>query len=266
MFGVGLRHQHFPHLLESDPKSLKVEWFEGITENFFDTEGRPLHVLEKIRRDFPVGLHGVSLSIASSEDLDFKYLEKVKRLYERIDPMVVSDHLCWTGHSKSNLHNLLPIAYNEESLKHLIPRIQKVQEYIKRPLALENLSAYFDLKSSTMTEWDFLRTLALSAGCKLLLDINNVYVNSQNHQFDPYTYVDSIPDHLVSEIHLAGFTDMGTHLFDTHSCPVWEPVWKLYQHKMKNLNVPVLVEWDEDIPDYHTLENEMLKARELARG
>jgi uncharacterized protein (UPF0276 family) len=267
MFGVGLRHQHFPHLLsalDENLESLQVNWFEGITENFFDTQGRPLQVLEKVRRDFPVGLHGVSLSIASSEDLNMEYLKKVKALYQRIDPVVVSDHLCWTGHRATNLHNLLPIAYNEESLNYLIPRIQKVQEFLGRQLSLENLSAYFDLKTSTMTEWVFLKLLAEKSGCKLLLDINNVYVNSQNHGFDPKLYLDAIPNALITEVHLAGFSDMGTHLFDTHSCPVWDPVWDLYVHKIKSgLKVPVLVEWDEDIPDYPVLEAEMLKARNL---
>lgn len=266
MFGVGLRHQHFPQLLASDPRSLKVDWFEGITENFFATEGRPLQVLEQIRREFPVGLHGVSLSIASAEDLDLDYLKKVKALYDRIDPIIVSDHLCWTGHKNRNLHNLLPVAYNDETLAYLVPRIQKVQELIARPLALENLSAYFDLTTSTMAEWDFLRTLARKSGCKLLLDLNNVYVNARNHGFDPRTYVDAIPNDCIAEVHLAGFSDMGTHLFDTHSCPVWDPVWDLFAHKWQSgLDVPVLVEWDEDIPAYDTLEAEAMKARTLAQ-
>lgn len=267
MFGVGLRHQHFPYLLkalETGPQEIAVDWFEGITENFFETEGRPLQVLEKIRRDFPVSLHGVSLSIASSEDLDLEYLKKVKTLYKRIDPLIVSDHLCWTGHKNRNLHNLLPIAYNEESLKWLVPRIQKVQDFIGRPLALENLSAYFDLHTSTMTEWDFLAALSKTSGCKLLLDINNVFVNSINHKFDPQVYVDAIPDSAIAEIHLAGYSDMGTHLFDTHSCQVWPGVWDLYRHKMRNgLHVPVLVEWDEEIPDFPVLRAEATKARTL---
>jgi uncharacterized protein (UPF0276 family) len=249
--------------LEVDPKQIQVNWFEGITENFFDTEGRPIQVLERIRRDFPVGLHGVSLSIASSEELNLDYLKKVKALYQRIEPMVVSDHLCWTGHKDRNLHNLLPIPYNEESLNYLIARIQKVQEILGRTLAIENLSAYFDLNSSTYTEWDFLRNLAQKSGCKILLDINNIHVNATNHGFNAYEYLDAIPNDLVAEIHLAGFSDMGTHLFDTHSCPVWPQVWQLFEHKMKsNFKVPILVEWDEDIPEYKVVENEAMKAQQ----
>ncbi len=270
MYGIGLRTQHFSHLsqvLETDPKQIKIDWFEGITENFFDTEGRPLQILEKVRHDFPVGLHGVSLFIAAAEPLDLEYLVKVKKLYQRIDPLVVSDHLCWTGHQTQNLHNLLPIPYNDESLNFLIPRIQKVQEVLGRQIALENLSAYFDLKTTTYTEWDFLRNLAQKSGCKILLDINNIYVNSVNLKFDPYVYIDSIPNELVAEVHLAGFTDMGTHLFDTHSCPVLPEVWKLFQHKIKSgLKAPVLVEWDEDVPDYAVVEAEALKAKGFSHG
>jgi uncharacterized protein len=268
MFGIGLRHQHFAHLLQTlevSPQAIKVDWFEGITENFFDTEGRPIQVLERIRRDFPVGLHGVSLSIASDEELDFDYLKKVKKLYDRIDPFITSDHFCWTGKKNSNLHNLLPVSYTNETMDLLIPKIQAVQDFLKRPLALENLSAYFGLKNADYTEWDFLRILAERAGCKLLLDLNNVYVNSVNQKFDPYTYVNSIPDNLISEIHLAGFTDMKTHLFDTHSCAVWPAVWELYQSRMKSgLKVPVLVEWDEDIPEFEVVEAEAMKAKSLA--
>ncbi len=267
MFGIGLRHQHFTHLLQTlevSPQSIKVDWFEGITENFFDTEGRPILVLERIRRDFPVGLHGVSLSIASEEEVDFEYLAKVKKLYDRIDPFITSDHFCWTGKKTTNLHNLLPVSYTNETLNILIPKIQSVQDYLKRPLSLENLSAYFSFKNAEYTEWDFLRILAQKAGCKLLLDLNNVYVNSVNQNFDPYIYVNAIPDELISEIHLAGYSDMKTHLFDTHSCPVWPNVWKLYKSRMKSgLKVPVLVEWDEEIPEYSIVEAEAIKARDM---
>jgi len=262
MIGVGLRHIHFPYL-ETKPQTT-VDWFEGITENFFDTEGRPLKMLEAIRRDYPVGLHGVSLSIGSAEELDFEYLKKTKVLYERIKPAVISDHLCWTGHKNRNLHNLLPLSYNQATLNYLVPRLQTVQEFYNREICIENLSAYLDMRDSDMTEWDFLRELAKKSGCKILLDINNIYVNSQNHQFDPYKYLDAIPDHLVGEMHLAGFTDMGDFLFDTHSRPVFPDVWKLFQHKIKNIKkTPVLIEWDEDIPEFSVLEAEAQKAREI---
>lgn len=270
MYGIGLRHQHFSHLLnklEDQPSEIKVDWFEGITENFFDTEGRPIRILERVRRDFPVGLHGVSLSIGSSEELNMNYLKKVKALYERIDPFLISDHLCWTGHEASNLHNLLPIPYNDEVLNYLIPRIQKVQEVLGRPLAIENLSAYFDLKASTYHEWEFLKLLGERSGCRILLDINNIYVNSVNHAFDPIKYISSIPNNLIAEVHLAGFTDMGTHLFDTHSCPVWPEVWNLFQAKMDTgLNAPVLIEWDEEIPAFEIVEQEAMKAKKICEA
>ncbi|MFZ4714626.1 MAG: DUF692 domain-containing protein [Bacteriovoracaceae bacterium] len=262
MIGVGLRHKHFPYLMEK-PQT-RINWFEGITENFLDTKGRPLEVLKEIRKDYPVGLHGVSLSIASHEELDFEYLKKVKTLYQMIDPIVISDHLCWTGSKNVNLHNLLPISYTEEMLQFLVPKISQVQDFFQRPLALENLSAYFSMKNSTMSEWDFLKVLAERSGCKLLLDLNNVYVNSQNQHFDPFLYVDSIPIKHVSEIHLAGFTDMGDYLFDTHSKPVFSEVWKLFTHKIKeNSKVPVLIEWDDDIPDFSVLELEAVKALDI---
>lgn len=270
MYGIGLRHQHFSHLLDqlaANKSAIQIDWFEGITENFFDTEGRPIKVLEKVRRDFPVGLHGVSLSIGSDEELNMDYLKKAKELYRRIDPILISDHLCWTGHKNRNLHNLLPIPYNNVTLDHLVSRIQKVQDYFGRSIAIENLSAYFDLKTSTYHEWDFLKLLAERSGCKILLDLNNIYVNSVNHSFNPFEYIDSIPNHLIAEIHLAGFSDMKTHLFDTHSCPVWHEVWDLFKHKHESgLSVPVLVEWDEDIPDFEVVEAEAMKAKTIVEG
>lgn len=270
MFGIGLRHQHFMHLLEllnRGADKIAVDWFEGITENFFETEGRPIKVLERVRRDFPIGLHGVSLSLGANEPLNIDYLKKVKALHERIDPFIVSDHLCWTGHRKNNLHNLLPIPYNDESLNYLIPRIQQVQEALGREIAIENLSAYFDLKNSTYTEWDFLRILAQRAGCRILLDVNNIFVNSVNHRFDPQQYMNAIPNELIAEIHLAGYSDQGTHLFDTHSAPVWPAVWDLYRSKISSgLEVPVLIEWDEDIPEFEVVVAEASKARKIKEG
>jgi uncharacterized protein (UPF0276 family) len=262
-FGVGLRHQHFPYLTQKPQTS--VDWFEVITENFINTKGRPFEVLCSLREDYPVSLHGVSMSIGTSKQSVSKgYLKKLKELINIIDPILVSDHLCWTGNNKNNLHNLLPLSYNDQTINELVPKIAEVQDFLGREIALENLSAYFSLQNSTYEEWDFLRVLSEKAGSKILLDINNIYVNSQNQNFDPYKYLDAIPDHLVSEIHLAGFTDMGDFLFDTHSAPVFDDVWSLYKHKIKTCkNVPTLIEWDEDIPEFPILENEMLKAKNL---
>lgn len=260
--GVRLRHQHFPYLLDR-PKT-EVKWFEAITENFLETKGRPLSVLEKIREDYPVGLHGVSLNLGSYEPLDKKYLKEVKDLYNFIDPFIISDHLCWTGLKQKNLHNLLPLPYNEETLNFLVNRITEFQDYVGRQMAVENLSAYLEVEGSTYTEWDFLNELANRSGCKILLDLNNVYVNSQNQDFDPYLYVDAIEDKNIGEIHLAGFSDMGDFLFDTHSNPVFHAVWDLFHYKIKNLKeVPILVEWDEEIPEFKTLEAEANKAHKI---
>lgn len=268
MFGMGLRHTHFPEILsrlEDNPSSLDLDFFEIITENFFQTSGRPLKVLEKIRENRPITFHGVSLSIASHEDLNLDYLQKVKDLALKIDPLLISDHLCWTGLKKNNLHNLLPFPYTEDTLNFLIPRIQKVQEILGRPLMLENLSAYLSFKESDLSEAQFLRELHLKSGCQILLDINNVYVNSHNQKFSADEWIREIPPTAVKEIHLAGFSDMGSYYFDTHSCPVWQPVWDLYQKfKGDYPEVMTLVEWDEEIPAFDVVLSEVQKARVYA--
>ncbi len=265
MYGMGLRHSHFPEILsqlEVNPSGLGLDFFEIITENFFQTKGRPLKVLEKIREERPVTFHGVSLSIASHEDLNLDYLRKVKELATAIDPLLISDHLCWTGLKKNNLHNLLPFPYTEETLKFIAPRIQKVQEILGRPLMLENLSAYFGFKNSDLSEAQFLTELHRRTGCHILLDLNNVYVNSHNQKFDPEAWLSEIPASAVKEIHLAGFTDMGSYYFDTHSCAVWQPVWDLFQKfKGKFPEALTLVEWDEEIPAFTVVLEEVNKAR-----
>lgn len=265
MFGMGLRHSHFPEILsrlEGDPSGLGVDYFEIITENFFQTKGRPLKILEKVREALPITFHGVSLSIASSEDLDFVYLQKVKDLAGIIDPFLISDHLCWTGLKKNNLHNLLPFPYSEETLDHLVPRVQKVQDFLGRPLMLENLSAYLSFKNSDLSEAQFLRELHIRSGCNILLDMNNVYVNSHNQKFSADAWIREIPPAAVKEIHVAGFSDMGKYYFDTHSCPVWEPVWNLYKRFKKDFSEALtLVEWDEDIPEFEVVLSEVRKAK-----
>jgi hypothetical protein len=228
-------------------------------------------MLELVRRDRPVSLHGVSLSLGAVGELDQKYLKAQKELIHLIDPFLVSDHLCWTGLSNKNLHNLLPLPYNHEALAHVVSRIQKVQDFLGREIAVENLSAYVEIKEGDFTEWEFLVEVAKRSGCKLLLDINNIYVNSVNHQFDPKTYLNAIPENLVAEIHLAGHTDTGEFLFDTHSKPVCSEVWELFKSKSLEFShsVPVLVEWDEDIPPYQRVVEEAQKAKyywEHARG
>jgi uncharacterized protein (UPF0276 family) len=259
--GIGLRTQHFPDLLEHWPK---MDWFEAVTENFMDTEGRPLHILEQVRKRYPVALHGVSLSIGSCDALNLNYLDKLKALVTRIDPVIVSDHLCWSGVDGYNLHDLLPLPFTEEAIKHIARRIESVQDFLGRQILLENVSTYVTYKHSVIPEWEFLVEVATRSGCGILLDLNNIYVNSKNHQFDPYEYIEAIPGNLVGQFHIAGHTDMGTFLFDTHSAPVIDPVWELYRFALTRWGqISTLIEWDEDIPSFERLSEECARARKI---
>lgn len=262
LFGVGLRTKHYPNL-EERPQT-KLDWFEVVSENHMNSKGRPWEILELMRRDYPVAFHGVSLNIGLKKEVDLNYLKKLKEMIGVFDPMIVSDHLCWTGLPSSNIHNLLPLPYNDESIQMVTTKLDQIQSYLGREIALENLSAYFEFKNSTYSESEFLNLVAQKSGCKLLLDINNVYVNSQNLGFDAKAFIDSIPPEKVAQIHLAGFTNMGDFLFDTHSKPVYPEVWELFHYAVKNLKeVPVLIEWDEDIPEFEVLENEAMKAKKI---
>jgi hypothetical protein len=229
-----------------------------------DTKGRPLDMLELIRKDYPVALHGVSLSIASTEGLRQNYLHNLRDLVERINPFIVSDHLCWTGLQQRNLHDLLPIPFTDEALNLIVDHVDQVQTCLGRQILLENVSTYLRVPNADWAEWDFLNELANRSGCGLLLDLNNLYVNAKNHQFNPYIFLEAIPTHLIGQIHLAGYTDMGTHLFDTHSKPVYPEVWDLFSSLIARApEVPVLIEWDEDIPEFPQLEEEALKAAHI---
>jgi len=260
--GVGLRTVHFPHLLGKPKTALR--WFEAISENYMDSQGRPLTVLESMRRDYPIALHGVSMSIGSVEGFRPGYLQRLKALADRIEPFVMSDHLCWTGTAQGNLHDLLPLPYTQEALDLVVGRIQQAQDFLKRPFLIENVSTYLTFPQSTYTEWDFLVEAARRSGCRILLDVNNVYVNAVNHGFDARTFLDKVPTELIGQVHLAGFTDMGTHLFDTHSRPVADPVWELFGHVAGRLGqTPVMIEWDEDVPEFPVLEAQAMKAAQI---
>jgi uncharacterized protein (UPF0276 family) len=260
--GVGLRPTHYPYL-EPRPQT-NVTWFEAISENYMDTKGRPLDMLELIRKDYPVALHGVSLSIASTEGLRQNYLHNLRDLVEQINPFIVSDHLCWTGLQQQNLHDLLPIPFTDEALNLIIDHVDQVQTCLGRQILLENVSTYLRVPDTDWTEWDFLNELANRSGCGLLLDLNNLYVNAKNHQFNPSIFLEAIPTHVIGQIHLAGYTDMGTHLFDTHSKAVYPEVWDLFSSLIARApEVPVLLEWDEDIPEFPELEAEALKAAQI---
>ena len=259
--GVGLRSKHYSFILSEWPK---VDWLEAVTENFMDTGGRPLKVLEDVRAHYPVALHGVSLSIGGSDPLDLSYLKKLKALVERLDPFVVSDHLCWTGVDGENLHDLLPLPFTEEAMKHVARRVQQVQETLGRAILLENVSTYVTFKHSQVPEWDFLREVARRSGCGILLDLNNIFVNATNHRFDPFRYLEALPPSMIGQFHLAGHTDKGSYLFDTHSAPVVSDVWKLYEKALQLYGaVSTLVEWDEQIPDFPCLLEEVEKARQI---
>jgi hypothetical protein len=261
--GLGLRSEHFSHVLQTRPA---VSWFEALSENYMGLDGRsagrPLQILQNIRRDYPIVLHGVSLSIGSVDELDFAYLENLKNLAACVQPEWISDHLCWTGVEGENLHDLLPLPYTEECLEHLIPRVHRVQEILGRPLVLENPSAYLSFRHSHLTEWDFLNELGNRTGCGFLLDVNNVYVSSINFGFDPMDYLRAIDKRRITQIHLAGHSSAGDFLIDTHDHPVADPVWRLYRESVRLWGkIPAMIEWDDKIPEFEVLQQEADKAR-----
>jgi len=257
--GVGLRTVHFGHILSRRPP---VDWFEVLSENFMDTGGRPLWVLDQVAERYPIALHGVSMSIGGTDPLDREYLRKLKALAARTRAHWVSDHLCWTGVAGRNVHDLLPMPYTEEALRHTAARVRQVSEILERPLVLENPSSYVEFAASTMAEWEFLTRLGEEADCGLLLDVNNVYVSSFNHGFDPRVYIDAVPAERVVQYHVAGHTNKGTHILDTHSDHAVAEVWELFRRSCARTGkVSTLYEWDEDIPDFEVLHAEALKAR-----
>jgi uncharacterized protein (UPF0276 family) len=259
-YGIGLRTTHFPTILSSWPE---VDFFEVLSENFMDTGGRPAYVLDRVAERYPIVMHGVSLSIGSTDPLDFDYLKKLKALAARCNARWVSDHLCWTGIAGRNTHDLLPLPLNEETLSHIARRVKVVADYLERPLVLENPSTYLEFQASTMAEGDFLARLAREADCGLLLDVNNVFVSSVNHGFDARAYLDAIPEDRVVQYHLAGHTDKGTHLLDTHSDFVRDEVWALYEYAVARTGPQAtLVEWDESIPELEVVNGEARKAKD----
>jgi uncharacterized protein (UPF0276 family) len=258
-FGAGLRAEHYPEILTTP---VAVDWFEAISENYLDSGGRPLHVLETLRRDYSIGLHGVTLSIGSTDPLDDTYLDRLAVLADRVEPALVTDHLCWCGVDGTVLHDLLPLPYTEEALAHVAERVERVQDRLRRRILLENPSTYIAYRHSTIDEACFLAELAERSDCGILLDVNNVYVSARNLGFDPFAYLDALPPPRVGQIHLAGFTDMGSYLFDTHSAPVSDDVWHLYRHAATRFGaVSTLVEWDADIPPLDRLVAEVDRAR-----
>lgn len=261
-FGLGLRTDHYDTILDTAPP---VDWFEVLSENYMVGGGKPLAYLDKFAERYPLVMHGVSLSIGSTDPLDRAYLIELKALAERIRPAWISDHLCWTGVAGRNLHDLLPLPHTEESVRHVAARVREVQDFLGQQILLENASTYLDFTHSAMPEWEFVSAVAEAADCLLLLDVNNIYVNSQNHSFDPLDYLDGVPMSRVRQIHLAGHSHNGELLIDTHDQPVCEPVWQLYGETIKRSGpVATMIERDDNIPPLAELLDELQRARDIS--
>ena len=259
--GIGLRAPHLREVLERHPP---VPWFEVHSENYFADGGPALATLDRIRRDYPLALHGVGMSLGSTDPLDRAHLAKLKRLADRVEPAAVSEHLCWSGVDGRHFNDLLPLPYTEDALAHVCARVDAVQEYLGRRILVENVSSYYAFPEATIPEHDFVAAVAARTGCRLLLDVNNIYVNAHNHGIDAAGYLAAIPVDAVAEMHLAGFDDSGPCLIDTHSAPVAPDVWSLYMRAVERFGrVPTLIEWDMNIPAFAVLESEAAIAQRI---
>jgi uncharacterized protein (UPF0276 family) len=257
--GIGLRTRHFPRVLAG---TARVDWFEAISENFMIRGGRPLRVLERARAEAPLVLHGVSLSIGSTDPLNERYLAELRELVARFEPAWVSDHLCWGSFAGHYAHDLLPLPYTEEALALVVARVGEVQERLGRRILIENVSSYVEFRHSTMSEWEFLGAVADRADCGILLDVNNVHVSAVNHGFSAEEYVVSLAPARIGQIHLAGHSDRGTHLLDTHDAPVAPAVWRLYRLAVARFGrVSTLIEWDDRIPELEDVVAEAERSR-----
>jgi len=257
--GIGLRTVHYAHIIECSPA---IDWFEILSDNYMHTAGRPLQYLDAIAAKYPVAMHGVSLSVGSTDPLDRAYLAELRSLRDRTGALWVSDHLCWTGVAGKNTHDLLPVPYTEEMLRHVADRVRKVQDFLGAPLALENPSTYVEFAGASMREWEFLGRLAEDADCALLLDVNNVFVSAYNHGFSPHAYLAAVPFDRVVQFHVAGHTHHGTHIIDSHIGPVVDEVWDLLGEAHARADgASVLLEWDADIPSFEATHAEALRAK-----
>ncbi len=262
-FGLGLRDLHYQEIAKKLPT--EIDWFEIVSENYMISGGVPLYYLGKIKERYPIAMHGVSMSLGGTDPLNGEYLKKLKNLVSWVKPMWVSEHLCWTGVRGINTHDLLPLPYTEEALKHVVARISRVQEYLGQRLVIENLSSYISYNISEMTEWDFFAEVAKRADCYLLLDINNVFVSSINHDFDPKIYIDALPSARIKQYHLAGYTQLEHQIIDTHDAPVSKEVWDLYRYTLNKHGIRhVLIERDDQIPSLNELIYELNIAKELS--
>ena len=261
-YGLGLRVDHYEEILSDSPR---IDWLEVMSENYMIPGGRPLHYLERMRQRYPLVMHGVSLSIGSTDPLNRDYLRRLKQLADVVAPAWVSDHLCWTGVQDTNLHDLMPLPYTEEALEHVSDRVSQVQDYLGRRILLENVSSYVTFKDSQLTEWEFLGEIARRADCLILLDINNIYVSSHNHHFDPREYLAGVPAERVQQFHLAGHVHEGNLIIDTHDQPIVDPVWDLYEQAIRRFGfVSTMIERDDNIPSLSELVAELDVARGIA--
>lgn len=260
-FGLGLRPDHYETILETSPA---LDWFEIITENYLVPGGKPLYYLDLIRANYPMVMHGVSLSIGSSDPINLDYLQQVKELAERVEPKWMSDHLCWTGVNGINMHDLLPLPYTEQTIEHVVTHINQVQDFLGRQILIENVSSYLTYTQSEMTEWEFLAEIVKRADCYILLDVNNIYVSSFNHNFNPHDYLQGIPKDRVKQIHLAGHSNHGDYIIDTHDAPVIPEVWDLYADTIKRFGtISTMIERDDNIPELQELLDEVDHARRI---
>ena len=263
-YGLGLRKEHYETVLTERPK---VDWFEIVSENYMVDGGKPLDYLTRIREHYPMVMHGVSMSIGSTEPLNFDYLKQLKSLIKRVEPEWISDHLCWTGVNGLNLHDLMPLPYTEEAIEHVADRVSQVQDYLGRQMLLENVSSYVSYSDSTITEWEFLREVAERADCLILLDLNNIYVSAYNHNFDPYTYLTAIPGERVYQFHLAGHTHENNLIIDTHDHPIADPVFDLYAAAVEHFGrVSTMIERDDNIPPLPELLDELEQVKNIAEN
>jgi hypothetical protein len=263
-YGLGLRSHYYEAILAQRPA---VDWFEVVSENFMVDGGKALYYLDAIGEHYPLVMHGVSLSIGGPHALDKDYLQRLKQLARRVNPAWISDHLCWSRGNAHQLHDLLPLPYTEESLQHLVGRVRQVQDVLERPLVLENVSSYLRSAADEYSEWEFLARLSELSGCELLLDVNNVYVSARNHGFDPWQFISALPAQRIRQIHLAGHSDYGNYVIDTHDQPVCDPVWQLYQRSLELLGpVATMIERDDHFPPFEELLGELHKARELGQA
>lgn len=262
-FGLGLRTDYYDIILEQEPD---VDWFEILSENYMVKGGKALYYLDAIRERYPIVMHGVSMSIGGTDPLDFDYLRQLKTLMERAQPKWISDHLCWTGQGNHNLHDLMPLPYNDDAIQHVAERVKVVQDYLGTQILLENVSSYVTYTHSKMTEWEFYSHVAEESDCLMLFDVNNVYVSARNHDFDSSDYINGVPRERVQQIHLAGHTDHGDFVIDTHDHPVVDPVWALYATALKRFGpVSTMIERDDQMPPFDELMAELDQARAIGK-